>query len=151
MIISFSGNDGVGKCSLVEAARRFLCEKGIECRVNRNVCVASVCRAADDQAAFDPAGAGSVDRWRGFARRPRQTPQPMMPRKAELTRQLEQTQAALARAQQENALLRQKIDLADAEGWDEGERRNNWSKAAFYSPRAELSIKSSTAWDKSTR
>ena len=35
----------------------------------------------------------------------------MTPREAELTRKLEQTQAALARAEQENALLRQKIDL----------------------------------------
>ena len=35
MIISFSGNDGVGKSSLVEAARCFLSEKGTECRINR--------------------------------------------------------------------------------------------------------------------
>lgn len=35
----------------------------------------------------------------------------MTPREAELTRQLEETQTALVRAEQENALLRQKIDL----------------------------------------
>src|SRR6516225_9309809 len=43
--------------------------------------------------------------------RVRQSSQPMTPRELELSRQLEQCQQELAAARQENALLRQKIDL----------------------------------------